>query len=143
MHDGTCAGTPGVARRTMLRGAAVAGLAAPLLAACGEDGDETSSAATAGGGASIQAGDVPVGGGTVLPDEMVVVTQPRQGEFKAFSAVCTHQGCPVQQVTDGRIICNCHGSQFSIGDGSVVAGPADRPLESRSVSVDGDSVTVS
>jgi Rieske Fe-S protein len=74
---------------------------------------------------------------------MVVVTQPRQGEFKAFSAVCTHQGCPVQQVTDGRIICNCHGSQFSIGDGAVVAGPADRPLESRSVSVDGDSVTVS
>jgi hypothetical protein len=65
MHDGTCAG-PGVARRTVLRGAAVAGLAASLFAACGEDGDETSSAATAGGGASIQAGDVPVGGGTCL-----------------------------------------------------------------------------
>lgn len=131
----------GVSRRSVLRGAGVAGVGVPLLAACGA-GDGGSGGGS-GGGATVQAGDVPVGGGTILQDELVVVTQPTEGEFLAFSAVCTHQGCPVQSVTDGEIVCNCHGSRFSITDGSVVAGPADAPLESRSVDVDGGSVTVS
>jgi Rieske Fe-S protein len=72
-----------------------------------------------------------------------VVTQPTEGEFKAFSAVCTHQGCPVQSISDGTINCQCHGSAFAIEDGSVVNGPATRPLESKAVSVEGDSVRVS
>ena len=143
-HDGSrpC----GVSRRSVLRGAGVAGLGAPLLAACGA-GDGGSGGSGSGDGSAaevtVDASDVPVGGGTILEDELVVVTQPTEGEFLAFSAVCTHQGCPVQSVTDGEILCNCHGSRFSIADGSVVAGPADAPLESRSVNVDGDSVTVS
>ena len=42
--------------------------------------------------------DVPEGGGTVFKDEKVVVTQPEPGDFKAFTAVCTHQGCLVDSV---------------------------------------------
>lgn len=129
-----------VTRRAVLRSTAVGGLAAPLLVACAGDAGE---GAGSGGGATVSTSDVPVGGGTILQDEMVVVTQPTEGQFKAFSAVCTHQGCPVQTVAEGRIGCNCHGSAFSIEDGSVVAGPADQPLEAKSVSVQGDSVTVS
>lgn len=129
-----------VTRRSVLRGAGVAGFGAPLLVACGS-GD--GGIGSAGAEVTVDSGDVPVGGGTILEDELVVVTQPAEGEFQAFSAVCTHQGCPVQSITDGEIVCNCHGSRFSIEDGSVLAGPADAPLESRSVSVDGGTVTVS
>jgi Rieske Fe-S protein len=86
--------------------------------------------------------DIPVGGGTVFADDDVVVTQPTAGEFKAFSATCTHQGCKVNAVTNGQIACPCHGSRFSVADGSVVAGPAKKPLPAKSVTVDGDSIVL-
>ena len=86
--------------------------------------------------------DVPVGGGKVFADQDVVVTQPTAGDFKAFSATCTHQGCKVNKVADGQIDCPCHGSKFSITDGSVQGGPAKRPLPTKQVSVDGDSIVL-
>jgi Rieske Fe-S protein len=39
------------------------------------------------------------------------------------AAICTHMGCTVDQAANGTIDCPCHGSQFSVKDGSVVAGP--------------------
>ncbi|OSC63929.1 hypothetical protein B5181_21395 [Streptomyces sp. 4F] len=84
--------------------------------------------------------DIPVGGGRILTDEKIVVTQPEQGTFKAFSAVCTHQNCLVSQVRDGHIDCACHGSRFSITDGSVEQGPATRPLPEERIAVEGNSV---
>jgi len=71
--------------------------------------------------------DIPVGGGKVIRGRYVV-TRPRKRVFRVFDAACTHQGCPVADVRDGTIICPCHGSRFAITDGSVVAGPARRPL---------------
>ncbi|WP_329188652.1 Rieske (2Fe-2S) protein [Actinacidiphila glaucinigra] len=81
----------------------------------------------------VKAADVPVGGGTVITDKKVVVTQPKAGEFKAFSAVCTHEGCLVNTVSDGTINCPCHGSKYRITDASVVAGPAPRPLPAEAI----------
>ncbi|HNM97823.1 MAG TPA: Rieske (2Fe-2S) protein [Marmoricola sp.] len=72
--------------------------------------------------------DVPVGGGFIDIQHQVVVTQPTKGTFVAFSALCTHQGVLVNQVADGVIQCPAHGSQFAVNDGSVVSGPANRPL---------------
>ena len=72
--------------------------------------------------------------------EKVVVTQPAEGEFKAFTAVCTHQGCVVGSVADNEISCPCHGSLFSAEDGSVVTGPATAPLTEIEVQVKGGSV---
>lgn len=83
--------------------------------------------------------DVPVGGGVVLADEDVVVTQPTEGEFKAFSAVCTHSQCLVTGVT-ATIDCPCHGSRFDLTTGDVVAGPAPSPLPAVAVSVEGGEV---
>ncbi|MFD3660485.1 Rieske (2Fe-2S) protein [Streptomyces sp. NPDC058659] len=86
--------------------------------------------------------EIPVGGGTVFTEAKVVVTQPTAGEFKAFSAVCTHQGCLVNKVADGTIDCPCHGSKYRIADGSVAAGPAPRPLPAEQINVSGDSITL-
>ncbi|MCZ3390053.1 MAG: Rieske (2Fe-2S) protein [Actinomycetia bacterium] len=153
--------SPTVGRRTVLRGAAIAGAAVaagPVLAACGSgeptaadptstpaDADATPSAgASGGGGASavvlVATADVPEGGGIILNEPQVVVTQPTAGEFVAFSSICTHAGCPVADVTNGTIDCTCHGSKYAIADGSVVAGPAPSPLPPIEVTVDGDSV---
>ena len=85
--------------------------------------------------------DVPVGGGVILADAQLVITQPKAGTFKAFSAICTHQGCAVSTVENGTINCPCHGSEFAITDGSVVAGPAPKPLPAQAIKVSGGSIT--
>jgi nitrite reductase/ring-hydroxylating ferredoxin subunit len=71
-----------------------------------------------------------VGGGVILAQQNVVVTQPTQGTFEGFSATCTHQGCQLATVAGGTINCGCHGSQFSIKDGSNVTGPLGSPAGS-------------
>jgi Rieske Fe-S protein len=48
----------------------------------------------------------------------------------------------VTTVSDGAINCPCHGSRFSITDGSVVNGPALQPLAKKAVTVNGDQLTV-
>src|SRR4029077_21236939 len=84
--------------------------------------------------------DVPVGGGKILADKKIVITQPHAGTFDAFTAVCTHQGCIVNTVSGGTINCPCHGSKFSIANGSVVQGPATSPLPPVSIKVQGTSI---
>lgn len=86
--------------------------------------------------------DIPVGGGRIFPAEEVVVTQPAPAQFRAFSAICTHQGCTVGSVQDGTINCPCHGSKFAVADGTVVDGPAKQPLPPREAVVDGNWVRV-
>lgn len=148
-------------RRHALRGAAVVGVGVPILAACGGSDDPaegteteapdatsespdsgTETQATEGGGDALAStSDIPEGGGAIFEEEGVVITQPAAGEFKAFDSICTHQGCPVSDVTD-TINCTCHGSQFSITDGSVVTGPATAALAAKGITVDGDSITL-
>jgi nitrite reductase/ring-hydroxylating ferredoxin subunit len=84
--------------------------------------------------------DIPVGGGKIFKDEKVVVTQPKEGEFKAFTNICTHQQCPVASVSGGTINCTCHGSKFKIADGSVAHPPATKPLAEKQITVDGNSI---
>jgi Rieske Fe-S protein len=98
---------------------------------------DTSSAGPPAGERLAATSAIPVGGGMVFADKKVVVTQPASGTFKAFSSTCTHQGCTVNKVAGGTINCPCHGSKFAIADGSVVHGPAQRPLEARQVTASG------
>jgi Rieske Fe-S protein len=147
----------GVSRRAVL-GVTVAG-ASGLLVACGgssstdaSPGDDTSSDASSSpaesessGGSADEGGlveteKVPVGEGVILADKKIVVTQPTKGKFKAFTAVCTHMGCTVDKVKDGTIMCPCHGSQYSVKDGSVTGGPAPKALAEIAVKVEGDEV---
>src|SRR5262249_13259175 len=83
---------------------------------------------------------IPVGGGVIFGSESVVVTQPTEGNFRAFSSTCTHQGCTVGAVAGGLIMCPCHGSEYSIVDGSVKSGPAPLPLPRKSITVTNGSI---
>jgi Rieske Fe-S protein len=106
----------------------------------------TSAGGTASGGAGnapaalAKTSDVPVGGGTILTDKKIVITQPQAGTFKAFTAVCTHAGCTVGSVSGGTINCPCHGSKFNIANGAVVNGPAASPLAPVNIQVQGTSI---
>ena len=152
----------GLSRRSVVAGVGVAA-GVGLLAACGGGSTATApgtpaAAPPAAAEPSADAGSadasgssqdalastssIPVGGGAVFADKDVVVTQPTAGDFKAFSATCTHMGCKVSKVADGTINCPCHGSKFNIADGSVAGGPAKKPLPAKSVSVDGDSIVL-
>ncbi|MFD9906225.1 Rieske (2Fe-2S) protein [Streptomyces sp. NPDC059063] len=146
--------------RPTRRTALVAGaLAAAAVTGCDKYGDEgaeeppppSSPAGSPGkpggsgkpsskGPALARTSEIPVGGGKVFEDEKVVVTQPEEGDFKAFSAVCTHQGCTVRDVSDGTINCPCHGSKYRVADASVAGGPAPRPLAPRGIDVTGDAI---
>ena len=90
--------------------------------------------------ALVAVADVPAGGGTVVKDAKVVVTKDESGQVKAFSAICTHQGCTVASVSGGTINCPCHGSRFDAATGRPVAGPAKSPLPTVAVAVRDGSV---
>ncbi len=99
-----------------------------------------SSAGSSGPVVLAKTTDIPVGGGTVLTAQKIVITQPTAGTFHAFTAICTHQGCLVNAVSGGTINCPCHGSRYSIVNGSVVRGPAPLPLAAVSILVQGTSI---
>jgi Rieske Fe-S protein len=102
-----------------------------------------SASAEAPAGPSVTKAEVPEGGGIIMPDADYVVTQPEAGTYKAFSKICTHQSCPVSLITNREIVCNCHGSHFSISDGSVVSGPAQSPLPEAKTTVSGNNIVIS
>jgi Rieske Fe-S protein len=142
-------------RRQSLAVAGVAAAGTAGLTACGDGGavegaassvasaaSSAAASAAASAGAAIDAAQIPVGGGKVIEALKVVVTQPTAGDYKAFSAVCTHQACSVTTVEGGVITCPCHGSQFDAATGAVKKGPATKPLEAKSVSVGSDGITV-
>jgi Rieske Fe-S protein len=77
---------------------------------------------------------IPVGKGKIVQGKYVI-THPKKGVFKCFTAKCTHQGCTVASVSGGKIHCPCHGSQFSALTGAVVHGPAKKPLTKKKIKV--------
>jgi Rieske Fe-S protein len=133
-----------LSRRSLLASVGLAAAALGGLSACGGGGTSDQGAPSAAGSAgpvTAKTSDIAVGSGTIFAAGQAVITQPTAGAFKAFSSICTHAACPVATVTD-TINCNCHGSKFSLLDGSVVNGPATRPLPARTVTVEGGSVSV-
>ncbi|BFV56828.1 hypothetical protein KCMC57_up19320 [Kitasatospora sp. CMC57] len=137
--------TPAPSRRTMLCcGAALAaGGAAVAVTGCGSSDTDSADSATGATAAPATAtlvtvgavADVPVGGGKVYREAKIVITQPTAGEYKAFSAKCTHAGCVVDEIKDGTVNCPCHYSKFALADGSVKGGPAPSPLPAYQVAL--------
>ena len=138
-------------RRTVLMAGAGGAVAAALTGCTVYGRDDSASVddsepAEGTTGGVVSTADVEVGGGVIVAAQDVVITQPASGEFKGFSATCTHQGCTVTSVEDGTINCPCQGSRFSIEDGSVVQAASgsspeqQAPLPEVAITVDGDSI---
>lgn len=136
-------------RRSFLRAMTAAGGVALLpgvLVACspGTADDAAGGDAASAAGSSVPASEVPVGQARVVDagGARVVVAQPTEGEFVAYSSSCTHQGTPVESGEGLELVCPNHGSRFDATDGSVLNGPATRALESLSVTVEGDQLVL-
>jgi Rieske Fe-S protein len=143
-------------RRTVLRATAIGVAAAGVgvtAAACSSNNSiaQGSSATTASAAPTATAtgpvnlattSQVPVGGGMVNQDAQIVITQPTAGEYKAFTAICTHAHCTVGSVTNNVILCPCHGSEYSAKDGSVLRGPAPQALAPETIKVTGSNIVL-
>ncbi len=66
------------------------------------------------------------------------------GQLYGFDDSCTHMGCSLAEgMLDGpTVTCPCHGSQFDVTSGAVLRGPAQRPVSSRLVQVEGEDLLV-
>lgn len=83
--------------------------------------------------------DLPAGGALVFRQERITVM--REGSnIVALSLVCTHLGCTVSVTPEG-MVCPCHGSRFD-RSGTVLSGPAERPLPRLIVEQDGATLVV-
>jgi nitrite reductase/ring-hydroxylating ferredoxin subunit len=140
---------PRPTRRIVFTGLGALGIAA-ALAGCGggnSDGPEagttqrTTSAGTAGEVLALTS-EVPVGGGIVLTDKKIVLTQPKAGTIEAFSAICKHQGFPVGKVEGNTITCLQHGSTYDATTGDRTGGPAPTgsALDRVRIDVRGDQI---
>jgi Rieske Fe-S protein len=135
-------------RRAVFQGLAGAVLLPGVLVACSSDDSGSGSTTDAGdggestGGSTVPVSEVPAGTARVVDVDgtTVVVAQPADGQFVAFSAACTHQGTTVAAGDDLTLTCPSHGSRFDASDGSVVNGPATAALASVPVTVDGGSL---
>jgi len=83
---------------------------------------------TAGAGGLVRTSDVPVGGGVLVND--LIVVQPQRGTFKAYDARCPHQGIIVDPPPTGDTTMSCpaHSSRFRVSDGSRISGPTPSGL---------------
>lgn len=131
-----------IERRALLGAIGMAALAVGGLSSCASPGP-TATPTPRGKAIHVPISSVPVGGGIILSDANWVVTQPTRGTFEAFSSTCQHQGCKVGSIENNDIVCLCHGSRYSIVDGSVVNGPTTRPLPpADSVTVEGSDIVI-
>ncbi|HST83809.1 MAG TPA: Rieske (2Fe-2S) protein [Kineosporiaceae bacterium] len=86
--------------------------------------------------------DIPIGTAKSVKDangDPVILSHPAKGKLKAFSAICTHAGCPVKPVGTS-LDCPCHGSKFDYATGEVTAGPAKKALPAVAVHMKGRSI---
>ncbi|MFF3857695.1 Rieske 2Fe-2S domain-containing protein [Streptomyces sp. NPDC002209] len=130
------------ARRTVLKGAAaIVGAVGggTALAACSTESN-SGSGSPAVPAAPVELGaasEVPVGGSKLFRNQKLVVSCPAEGQYKAFSAQCTHAGCVLDKIVEGEGNCPCHGSRFDVTTGKVLRGPAADPLPAVPVRAEG------
>ncbi len=129
---------PAISRRSLLRAAGLTAVSGGALVSTGCSTPEN----VQPGSVRLAIADIPAGGGTIIQDSNYVVTNPAANQYRAFDRHCPHAGCLVSDVRDREIVCACHGSHFSVEDGSALRGPAASGLAEAPLTQDGDSVVV-
>lgn len=102
-------------------------LAAAYLAACGKPAS-----------AQIAAKEIPVGSAIIV--DGVIFAQPKEGEFKAYSQKCPHEGQAITKIDGSTATCTTHYSTFDLATGERTGGPARKPLTEYTVTEEGDLV---
>ncbi len=159
------AGKDRISRKKLIHLGAALGLGsvgASVIAGCGggggsaDNGGTTTATGTAGG--STEGGGPKVGKEQAIAKEsevapntafpftesdtgqQSVLVRLEDGEFVAYSAICTHQRCTVAY-KEGQLACPCHGSVFDPANGArPTTGPAQRPLPEVPIRVEGGEV---
>lgn len=151
LSDDRTDGSSTPTRREFLQ-AGCATLLASMLVACGGDGDSPTapidvpagSITFANGVVTVRLAEIPdltranghvVVGLTDSANRADVVIVNAGGSYRAFTSVCTHEGCTVSGFANQRLVCPCHGSEFNLS-GAPVAGPATAPLRQYTVTLD-------
>lgn len=132
-----------------------------LLPACGGGGDDGNPTSPSDGGSnqalpvvngSVSGRTVSVSttGALATPNSVALVTASSLGSFLAFrnsltsftvlTAVCTHEGCTVDQFNGQLYVCPCHNSKYTTS-GAVANGPANRALTTFPSTLSGDTLT--
>lgn len=153
-HAGSDASPGGMSRRGVLTGAAALGALA--VTACGSSDDNKGSASAsqtpssgatssspAAAAALAKLADITVGSAVSAKDasgKPLIIARPTSTTAVAFSATCTHKGCPVKP-EGTELKCPCHGSKFAAATGKVINGPAQAPLTPFPVKVANGEVT--
>jgi cytochrome b6-f complex iron-sulfur subunit len=143
--DDACLPEHCASRRAVLLGAGLLGAAA--LAGCGSSSGSAHAGATptttsASPTPLATVAQIPVGGAIGVKDaanKPIILSQPTAGQVKAFTAICTHQGCTVAPKGQ-ELDCPCHGSRYNAFTGAVLNGPATQPLAAVPVTVSGGNV---
>lgn len=131
-----------ITRRTLLVGGGLALWAVVGSSAVSACSDSSGGGALSSSEGGIPISNVPVGSAYIQPKGDYLVIQPTEGEFRAFSRTCPHAGCQVDRVDGDEIVCPCHGSRYSVQDGSRVSGPTPRGLTEVPVTVNGKRLEV-
>ncbi|OFP63711.1 iron-sulfur protein [Corynebacterium sp. HMSC074C01] len=113
-------------RRLFLLGTATT-FAGAYLAACGKEPS-----------AEIAATEIPVGSAIIV--DKVIFAQPTQGEFKAYSQTCPHQGSLITKIEGMTATCTSHYSSFDLSNGEVTGGPSPKPLTEYGVETNGGTI---
>jgi Rieske Fe-S protein len=92
-------------------------------------------------GKSDTSGLAQAGGFLLISSAKTVVINTNGSQIRAFTSVCTHQACDINQFSNDRLMCPCHGSQFNTS-GQAVTGPATGSLVEFSVTRNGDQVVI-
>ncbi|GGZ43534.1 (Fe-S)-binding protein [Streptomyces inusitatus] len=127
------------ARRTVLKGAALAGAAGLGAAACAP-GERAARPKNPVPTAPVDLGEadaVPVGGAMLYREQRLLVSRQAEGQYKAFSAQCTHGGCVLTKIIANEGKCPCHGSRFDVNTGKVVSGLATVDLPEVPIKTEG------
>ncbi len=135
----------GCSRRALLQGL---GLAA--LSACASPSQPSGTAAACGANLCLDLNDpankdLTSAGGALIVDsstDTIMVVRVSATQVAALSAICTHSGCESLYTASSMTLdCPCHGSQFSLS-GSVLRGPARRPLMTYAATLSGTTITI-
>ena len=94
---------------------------------------------------AVKIDEVPKNGLVALDvDGVAIAVANVGGVFYAFEDTCTHEQCSLAQgdLSGTTVTCMCHGAEFDVRNGRVLAPPAPLPVQVFRTKIDGDNLLI-